>query len=155
MKRLTERNKGGWAMAACCGKACEYNYCCETGGFSECKGMDDIIDRLAEIEDILGEEYDLDQMRELVEADKDGRCVVLPQDGMVYYIEQSGGEKWVANKPIQQIILKCGWGLASLNFSLFDANKYFTREAAESALNEAKLEKPGNNHFMNRFMEVK
>lgn len=34
--------------------------------------------RLKKIEDILGEDYDLDRLRELVEADKDGRCVVLP-----------------------------------------------------------------------------
>ena len=34
--------------------------------------------RLAYIEDILGDEYDLDRLRELVEADRDGRCVVLP-----------------------------------------------------------------------------
>lgn len=78
MERLTERNKNGLAMAACCGKACEYNYVCEVGGFGECRGMDDIIDRLADIEDILGDGYDLDRLRELLEADRDGRCVVLP-----------------------------------------------------------------------------
>ena len=40
--------------------------------------MDDIIDRLAAIEDILGGEYDLDRLRELAQADREGRCVVLP-----------------------------------------------------------------------------
>lgn len=34
--------------------------------------------RASEIEAILGDEYDLDRLRELVEADRDGRCVVLP-----------------------------------------------------------------------------
>lgn len=34
--------------------------------------------RLKKIEDILGDGYDLDRLRELVEADRDGRCVVLP-----------------------------------------------------------------------------
>lgn len=34
--------------------------------------------RLAQIENILGDTYDLDRLRELVEADKAGRCVVLP-----------------------------------------------------------------------------
>lgn len=34
--------------------------------------------RLQEIENILGDTYDLDRLRELVEADKAGRCVVLP-----------------------------------------------------------------------------
>lgn len=90
--------------------------------------------RLKMIEDILGDGYDLDRLRELVESDRDGRCVVLPKDGMVYYIEEAAGEKWVANKPIQQITVKCGWGVASIEFSLFDAGKYFTREAAKAAL---------------------
>ena len=80
MERLTERNKTGAAMAACCGSECKYNYCCEVGGFSECGGMDDIVDRLADIEDILGDEYDLDRLRELAQADREGRCVVLKAD---------------------------------------------------------------------------
>ena len=37
-----------------------------------------VIDRLAAIEDILGDKYDLDRLKELVEADRDGRCIVLP-----------------------------------------------------------------------------
>ncbi|MFQ7138903.1 hypothetical protein [Evtepia sp.] len=35
------------------------------------------IHRLAAIEDILGDEYDLDRLRELVQADREGRCVVI------------------------------------------------------------------------------
>ena len=38
----------------------------------------EIIDRLAAIEDILGDEYDLERLRELAQADREGRCVVLP-----------------------------------------------------------------------------
>lgn len=38
------------------------------------------IHRLAAIEDILGDEYDMDRLRELVEADRDGRCVVLQKE---------------------------------------------------------------------------
>ena len=89
------------------------------------------IHRLVTIEDILGDEYDLDllqkqiqayregryiilkepeqagvsRLRELAQADREGRCVVLPKDGMVYYIEEAGGEKWIGNKPIQQVVL--------------------------------------------------
>lgn len=33
----------------------------------------DIVNRLAAIEDILGDDYDLDRLRELMEADRDGR----------------------------------------------------------------------------------
>lgn len=36
------------------------------------------IERLAVIEDILGNDYDLDRLRELVEADRDGRCKIIP-----------------------------------------------------------------------------
>ena len=35
------------------------------------------VDRLSAIEDILGDEYDLDRLRELVQADREGRCVVI------------------------------------------------------------------------------
>lgn len=34
--------------------------------------------RLAAIEDILGDEYDLDRLRELAQANREGRCVVPP-----------------------------------------------------------------------------
>lgn len=33
--------------------------------------------RLKKIEDILGEDYDLDHLRELVEADREKRCVIF------------------------------------------------------------------------------
>ena len=35
------------------------------------------IHRLVTIEDILGDEYDLDRLRELAQADREGRCVVI------------------------------------------------------------------------------
>lgn len=91
---------------------------------------------LAAIEDILGDDYDLERLRELVEADKDKRCIVLPKDGMMYYIEESDGERWIGNKPIQDIIFLYGWGLASLKCSISEIGetKHFSREAAEAAL---------------------
>ena len=39
----------------------------------------DAAKRLAAIEDILGDDYDLDRLRELIQADRDGRCVVLSE----------------------------------------------------------------------------
>lgn len=39
--------------------------------------MRELYYRLSQIEDILGDEYDLDRLRELAEADREGRCVVL------------------------------------------------------------------------------
>lgn len=48
------------------------------------------IDRLATIEDILGDTYDLDRLRELVQSDRDGRCVVSPF--------KIGGQVWVVER---------------------------------------------------------
>lgn len=86
--------------------------------------------------ELLEQEYGVSAARlcELARADREGRCVVLPKDGMVYYIEEAGGEKWIGNKPIQQVILRCGFGMALLEFSLFDKGKYFSRAEAEDAL---------------------
>lgn len=36
------------------------------------------ISHLASIEDILGDEYDLNELREMVQVEREGRCVVLP-----------------------------------------------------------------------------
>lgn len=43
-------------------------------------------DRLAAIEDVLGEEYELDELRETVQAKREGRCVVLPPDDYAWTI---------------------------------------------------------------------
>lgn len=42
----------------------------------ECESFGDIVRRLAAIEDILGDEYDLERLRELAKADLEGRCFV-------------------------------------------------------------------------------
>lgn len=49
--------------------------------------------RLAPIEDILGDDYDIDRLRELVEADRDGRCAVIPisTPSMAYTVDPKGG----------------------------------------------------------------
>ena len=43
----------------------------------ECESVGDIVRRLASIEDILGDEYDLDELREMAQAKREGRCVVF------------------------------------------------------------------------------
>lgn len=65
MDRYTEKVDGIWSVS------CKYEeppYPVVT---------QEVIDRLAAIEDILGDEYDLDRLRELVQADREGRCVVI------------------------------------------------------------------------------
>lgn len=44
----------------------------------ECESVGDIVRRLAAIEGILGDEYDLGKLMELVQAKRKGRCIVLP-----------------------------------------------------------------------------
>lgn len=49
--------------------------------------------RLAEIEDILGDEYDLEHLRKLVNSDRDERCFTLPAKigDTVYHITKCKG----------------------------------------------------------------
>ena len=72
MERYTEKHYGENGYYLICSGNCETLNC------GDCGILDKIVDRLAAIEDILGDDYDLDRLRELVEADRDGRCVALP-----------------------------------------------------------------------------
>lgn len=78
MKRLTKR-WGEEPYPNLAGKVvCEYKECDSAKSCNDCVHWR-IAQRLAAIEDILGDEYDLDRLRELAEADREGRCVVLPR----------------------------------------------------------------------------
>lgn len=94
--------------------------------------------------DVIGEYSNLDRLRELIEADCDGRCILLPKDGMIYYLEKDidGDGKWVSNKPIKDICFKVGWGLVTLSFYLSEVGTkiFFNRQDAEDALRRNKDE---------------
>lgn len=83
MERLTVRVPESEETYLSCEK-------CGKKAFSECWDEMDckqtVIDRLAAIEDILGDDYDLYRLRELVQSDRDGRCVVLLSNDDVYTI---------------------------------------------------------------------
>lgn len=88
MERLTKRpseNEEAYLSCERCGKT----------GISECWNQENCtqtaVDRLAEIEDILGDDYGLDRLRELVEADREERVVVLPvkEGATVYHISRN------------------------------------------------------------------
>ena len=67
MERLTElhfKKSDGFYMK-CSEHCCKEDFSCE-----DCKEFEKLVDRLGTIEDILGDEYDLDRLWELVEADK-------------------------------------------------------------------------------------
>ena len=63
MKRLTEKREYPLTMSMWGGNSKDLN----------------VYNRLAKIEDILGDNYDLDHLRKLVRADREGRCVVLSE----------------------------------------------------------------------------
>lgn len=70
------------------------------------------------------------------DAEEQGRLIVLPEDGMLYYIEENKEDKWIGNRPIMDIVFEYGWGLVGLKCSLRDVGKkvFFSRKEAEAAL---------------------
>ena len=98
------------------------------------------IHRLAAIEDILGDEYDLDRLRELAQADRDGRCVVLPckQGDTVWRICGPKGRKFVAERKVVSVTM-----YEPGRFAIFTncddwlgETVFLTQEEAESKLKE-------------------
>lgn len=80
MKRLTDKrmNEGG-AISAIPKEYKELAISESLSGEQICKGILDI-------KGILGDKCDLDRLRELVEADRDGRCIILRfKPGMFVY----------------------------------------------------------------------
>lgn len=98
--------------------------------------------RLKDIEDIIADEesedYDLSRLRELMQADREGRCVVLPV--------KPGNTVWSANvfgvssHVIRRIELNQNGDFACsmlvFPFEDFGNKVFLTREAAEAALKE-------------------
>ena len=70
MKRLTQREGNGHVYIIGCP---QFELPEEAN-----KVIQAVADKCADIEEIICEDYDLERLRELVEADRDGRCVVLP-----------------------------------------------------------------------------
>lgn len=101
--------------------------------------------RLADIEDILGDDYDLERLRELVEADRDGRCVVLPQK-TVFELEFEPGEYCDMICPLTIDGIGqcdfCDFGIETVHececrqehIERIGKDVFLTREAAEAAL---------------------
>ena len=76
MERLTSRNPHGRAIVKDFPAYEEY----------------ELVTRLAAIEDILGNDYDLDRLCELAQADREGRCVIFqPGPAVVSHYYQEDG----------------------------------------------------------------
>lgn len=113
--------------------------------------------RLKMIEKILGNDYDLDRLKELIEADREERCVVLPvKIGDIVYTNISvlGDRYRNAERPYPVKVIFVGIGEGSVYFNVeYDNGRifpfegrnigktiFFTREEAESALKVMKGE---------------
>lgn len=106
------------------------------------------IHRLVTIEDILGDEYDLDELREMAQAKREGRCVVLPcKIGQKVYDITSGEviEKSVVSIPfllsksINHLCLHAinqRDAITEIGTQDFGKTVFFTRAEAETALSE-------------------
>lgn len=80
----------------------------------------ELADRLSKIEDILGDEYDLERLAELITADREGRVVIKP--GIVYKIGETKGIFPVPYRPWME--------------NYIGDKFYLSEEAAKAALKE-------------------
>lgn len=87
MERLTNHENEHYNQPGC-NSCSDYRWrsCKESGEIDDCIQRLTWL-RLLDIEDILGDDYDIDHLRDLVQADRDGRCVVLPVRG---YTDKDG-----------------------------------------------------------------
>ena len=95
------------------------------------------IHRLVAIEDILGDEYDLDRLRELAQADREGRCVVLPckVGDTVYQVDDIR----VYALEVRNLIYDAG--ILAFDESTIGKTVFLTRAEAEAALHGEQEEK--------------
>lgn len=92
-------------------------------------------ERLKAIEDILGDDYDIGHLRDLMEAQREGRCTVLPVKvgGTVYRVITTRD----CPPLLSEIVIKTVEQAASLIGRMgkhLVISYYPTREAAEAAL---------------------
>lgn len=99
MERLTAKHfKEGDGYYLRCSESCQAS-CCEG---CDIDGQD--VDRLGEIEDILGADYDLDRLQKLITADRAGKIAILKYaPGQFVYRAMIKPDK----KSAQIVIEKC------------------------------------------------
>ena len=156
MERLTRR--WGPEEKQILGHAiCEFNHCPEDTTCASCVyGQKN--NRLADIEDILGDNYDLDRLQELIQADREGRCVVLPvKPGETFYAidrvrtlchlgyyfddyDCQGCEEEICDAGLSLEVIKRAGYSRSQALSFIDDKKkiYLSEQEAESALKAMK-----------------
>lgn len=139
------------------GEFCDISMCREELGGPFCEegycSQRRVWERLKSIEDILGGDYNLNRLRELVQADREGRCVVLPCmiGDTVYVLNHHLGrvfENEVAgfsvgypsdNRNNVSTVYVGKYGSKTFRrwkFQRFGKTVFLTREEAEAALRE-------------------
>lgn len=117
------RPEGGMSVDRLTSEYTLWNISCGHSIFIE---KERLAERLATIENILGENYDLDRLRELAEADREGRCVVLQAGG---YTDKDG------ENALKSAMNTCFYHNNPVTRYIADAvAEKITREAAEAAL---------------------
>ena len=106
--------------------------------------------RLKEIEDILGDEYDLDRLKELVQADREGRCVLLPRKvgDKLYKISENGVKEVVVQSIVFMLshtvnhltvhVANERGAMTEIEIKDFGKTVFLTLEEAESELERMK-----------------
>ena len=113
-----------------------------------------ILEKYEQIQKSIGDDYDLDRLRELVQSNRDGRCVVLPckPGDAVWVISKRGKrcvERWIVHRVYRRDVGGWYFDLKNMMFSQkrpnefemckkaissFGKTVFLTREAAEAAL---------------------
>ena len=144
MKRLTNaRNRCVFCKAA--DEECAF----AAGEFSAPCPDYKTYQRLSAIEDILGDDYDLDRLKEMVESDREGRCVVLPcklhdkvffvENGCVKETEVDSFHNWTSGRwkiSTHTDRMFDHWKGYEIDFSGINKTVFLTREEAEAKLKE-------------------
>ena len=110
-----------------------------------------IFNRLCDLTDILGDDYDLDCLKDLVEADREGKCVVLPcklhdkvffvENGCVKETEVDSFHNWTSGHwkiSTHTDRMFDHWKGYEIDFSGINKTVFLTREEAEAALKKMK-----------------
>ena len=143
MERLTYFKDGYWRV-----------------NFSGVQYQADFVDRLAAYEDIAELCGGFDRLRELAEADKDGRVLILPcKVGDTVFARLENKSKYVCECKVKQIVVgnigfvtfaPIGAPEREYDVSLrgFGKTVFLTREEAEKASQEMEGKKDGNETSM-------
>lgn len=106
----------------------------------------DMEERLMDIEDILGDDYDLDRLRALTKADREERIFISPVKigDTVYYITGLYGNL-VKPATVEEVYfgdstLALGVSTGFAKFPILEKHYFITKEAAEDALQHMQME---------------